>query len=139
MKCNAELNTRQKIVITYLLVCKTVKEAAQKAGVRLATVFKWLKDPVFKAELDRLREEVIADVADRLKVHCMKATEVLVDLMDSENEQIKRGSANDILNHTHAFIEMRELSVRLEALEKVIQERNEPWQSKDNLRVLNAI
>ena len=65
MKCNAELNTRQKTVMTHLLVCRTVKEAAQKAGVRLATVFKWLKDPTFKAELNRLREEVIADVADR--------------------------------------------------------------------------
>jgi len=39
MKCNAELNSRQKTVITHLLICKTVKEAAQKAGVRLATVF----------------------------------------------------------------------------------------------------
>ncbi len=139
MKCYSELNARQKKIMTYLLCCRTVKEAAQKAGIRLATVFKWLKDPIFKAELDRLREEVISDVADRLKVYCMKATDVLVDLMNSENEQIRRGSANDILNHTHAFIEMRELSVRLEALEKVIQERNEPWQSKDSLRVLNAI
>ncbi|BBI17509.1 Uncharacterized protein NCS13_1_1314 [Neochlamydia sp. S13] len=58
--------------MTYLLSCRTVKEAAQKAGIRLATVFKWLKDPLFKAELDRLREKVISDVVDRLKVYCMQ-------------------------------------------------------------------
>jgi hypothetical protein len=97
MKCDLELNARQKKIMTYLLSCRTVREASQKAGIRLATVFKWLKDPVFKAELDRLREEVISDVVDRLKVHCMKATDVLVDLMESENETIRRGSANDIL------------------------------------------
>lgn len=109
MKCDVKLTARQKNIITHLLCCRTVKEASQKAGVRLATVFKWLKDPGFKAELDRLREEVISDVVDRLKVHCMKATDVLVDLMESENETIRRGSANDILNHTHTFGEMREL------------------------------
>lgn len=140
MKCDAKLNARQKKIMTYLLSCRTIKEASQKAGVRLATVFKWLKDPEFKAELDRLKEEVISDVVDRLKVHCMRATDVLVDLMESENETIRRGSANDILNHTHTFIEIRELAVRLDAIEKNVKDRSEPWPpSKDSLRVLNAI
>lgn len=139
MKCDSELNTRQKKIMTHLLCCRTVKEASQKAGVRLATVFKWLKDPIFKTELDRLREEVISDVVDRLKVHCMKAADVLVNLMESENEAIRRGSANDILNHTHTFVEMRELAMRLDAVEKTIKDRSEPWPSKDSLHVLNAI
>lgn len=139
MKCDAELNPRQRKIMTYLLCCRTVKEASQKAGIRLATVFRWLKGPSFKAELDRLREEVISDVVDRLKVHCMQATDVLVDLMESENEVIRRGSANDILNHTHTFVEMRELAMRLDAVEKTIKERSEPWPSKDSLHVLNAI
>lgn len=138
MECDVKLNTRQKKIMTYLLSCRTVKEASQKAGIRLATVFKWLKDPGFKAELDRLREEVISDVVDRLKVHCMKASDVLVDLMESENEAIRRGSANDILNHTHTFVEMRELAIRLDTLEKTMKERGEPWQSKDNFHVLSA-
>lgn len=138
MKCYSELNERQKKIMTYLLCCRTVQEAAQKAGVRLATVFKWLKDPIFKQELDRLREEVVSDVVDRLKIHCMKATEVLVDLMESENETIRRGSANDILNHTTTFVEMRDLENRLESLEKAIKERSEPWPLKDSLHVLNA-
>lgn len=138
MKCGSELNFRQKKIMSYLLSCRTVKEASQKAGVRLATVFKWLKDPNFKAELDRLREKVISDVVDRLKVHCMKATDVLVDLMESENETIRRGSANDILNHTHTFVEMRELAMCLDTLEKTMKEMREPWQSKDNFHVLSV-
>lgn len=138
MKCSSELSARQKKIMTYLLCCRTVKEAAQKAGIRLATVFKWLKDPIFKQELERLREEVISDVVNRLKIHCMKATEVLVDLMESENETVRRGSANDILNHTTTFVEMRDLENRLDVLEKAIKERNEPWPLKDNLHVLNA-
>jgi hypothetical protein len=48
----------------------------------------------------------------------MQATDVLVDLMESENEAIRRGSANDILNHTHTFVEMSELAMRLDNLEK---------------------
>lgn len=71
-------------------------------------------------------------------MHCMKATDVLVDLMESENETVRRGSANDILNHTHTFVEMRELAMRLDTLEKTMKERNEPWQSKDNFHVLSA-
>ena len=138
MKCNVQLSTKQKKVITHLLSCRSIKEASEQSGIRLATIFKWLKDPLFKEELDRLREEVISDVVDRLKTYCAKATDVLVDLMGSENENIRRGAANDILNHTHTFVEMRELAIRLDTLEKTMKERNESWQLKDNLHVLSV-
>lgn len=132
-----ELNERQKKILTYLLTCKTVKEAASKAGVRLPTVFRWLKEPVFKSELERLRSEVISDVVSRLKVNCVQASEVLFALLGSQNENIRLKASNDILTHTQTFMNSRDIEVRLEKLEQSINNKgNDQWLQEDSLRVL---
>lgn len=51
----------------------------------------------------------------------MKAIDVLVDLIESENEAMRRGSADDILNHTHTFLEIHKLAMRLVSLEKTLK------------------
>lgn len=133
-----ELNERQKRILTFLLTSKSVKEAASLAGVRLATVFRWLKEPVFRAELERLREEVISDVVSRLKVQCLNASDVLVSLLGSQSESIRRGAANDIITHTQTFMNIRDIEGRLEKLEQSIKDNKgeSSWLPEDNLRVL---
>lgn len=131
-----ELNERQKRMLAFLLTCKTIKEASKKAGVRLATVFKWMRDPEFKAELERLREEIIGDVVNRLKIHCMQATEVLVDLLGSQSETVRRGAANDIISHTQSFMTLRDIEGRVEALEQSIKDKGEQWSVGEQSNVL---
>lgn len=121
MKHQIELNSRQRRAILHLLSAKTVKQAAKEAKVRLATLYKWMKCPVFRAELERLRSEIVSDTVARLKVHSLQAVGVLADLMNfSENEQIKRGCATDILENTRSFIQLRDLETRLAILEEAL-------------------
>lgn len=121
IKNQAELNARQKKAILHLLSAKTVKEAAREAKIRLATLYKWMKCPVFRAELERLRSEIVSDTVAQLKVFSLQAVGVLADLMNSsESEQIKRGCATDILENTRSFIQLRDLEVRLAAIENTL-------------------
>lgn len=121
IKHQIELNARQRKAILHLLSARTVKQASKEAKVRLATLYKWMKCPVFRAELERLRSEVVSDTVAQLKVHSLQAVGVLADLMStSENEQIKRGCATDILENTRSFIQLRDLENRLAVLEEAI-------------------
>lgn len=127
-----ELNPRQKRAILHLLSARTVKQAAKEAKVRLPTLYKWMKEPAFCEELERLRSEVVSDTVAQLKVYSLQAVGVLADLMHtSENEQIKRGCAVDILENTRSFIQVRDMELRLGVLEKAIsnptKERRESY------------
>lgn len=85
MKCitpirnEIELNPRQRKALLYLLSARTVKQAAKESKVRLATLYKWMKIPEFRAELERLRSEIVADTCAQLKVHSLQVVEVLIN------------------------------------------------------------
>lgn len=121
IESQVELNARQKKAILHLLSARTVKQAAKEAGIRLATLYKWMKSPIFRAELKRLRSEIVSDTVAQLKVYSLQAVGILADLMNlSENEQIKRGCATDILENTRSFIQLRDLENRLAMLEEAL-------------------
>lgn len=121
IELKAELNPRQRKAILHLLSARTVKEAAREAKIRLPTLYKWMKEPAFRQELERLRSEIVSDTVAQLKVHSLQAVSILADLMhSSENEQIKRGCATDILENTRSFIQLRDLEMRLSVLEEAI-------------------
>lgn len=121
IKHQAELNPRQKKAILHLLSARTVKQAAKEAKIRLPTLYKWMKEPAFREELERLRSEIVSDTVSQLKVYSLQAVGILADLMNtSENEQIKRGCATDILDNTRSFIQLRDLEIRLTNIENAI-------------------
>ena len=117
-----ELNARQRKAILHLLSARTVKQAATEGRIRLATLYKWMKCPVFRAELERLRSEIVSDTVAQLKVYSLQAVGVLADLMNhSDSDQVKRGCAGDILENTRSFIQLRDMEERLSALEAAIE------------------
>lgn len=121
IKHQIELNPRQKKAILHLLSSRTVKQAAKEAKIRLPTLYKWMKESRFREELERLRSEIVSDTVAQLKVYSLQAVCVLADLMNtSESETIKRGCATDILENARSFIQMRDMEIRLEALENAI-------------------
>lgn len=116
-----ELNARQRKAILHLLSARTVKQAAKEGRIRLGTLYKWMKDPLFRNELERMRSEIVSDTVAQLKVYSLQAVGVLADLMiNSDSDSIKRGCAGDILENTRSFIQMRDMELRLEALEAAI-------------------
>jgi hypothetical protein len=121
IKHSTELNPRQRKAILHLLSARTVKQAAKEAKIRLPTLYRWMKEPLFREELERLRSEIVSDTVAQLKVYSLQAVGVLADLMNSsESETIKRGCAGDILENTRSFIQLRDMELRLEALENAI-------------------
>ncbi|MGE4574522.1 hypothetical protein [Parachlamydia sp.] len=105
--------------IVVLASCSSYAEAARELGVSIPTIYKWLGDPEFEAKLESIRNQIVSESISKLKTHTTKAVDTLAMLLDDDSPQIRRGASNDILNHVSRFIEIKEIEVRLKALEAI--------------------
>ncbi len=94
-------------------------QAARLIGCSEEQIYAWLRDPEYKAQVDKARSELVNEAVQKLKAGMTKACDVLVQLLDDESPMIRRGVANDILNHAGKFIELKELEERIKKLESV--------------------
>jgi hypothetical protein len=112
------LSARQKKALPFFISSSSEVEACRLSKVSKQTFYEWLKNPLFKSELERLRNELINEAVGNLKANIGKAVNTLVILLDDTNSQVRRGAANDILNHIAKFKELQELEDRIESLER---------------------
>ncbi|OGW16731.1 MAG: hypothetical protein A3G93_08465 [Nitrospinae bacterium RIFCSPLOWO2_12_FULL_45_22] len=113
-----KLTRNQLRAIPYLVSCKTIDEAAQKARVSRCHIYKWLEAPSFKEELQRQRDIVTREALEKLKASITKAIDTLVSLLISDNENIKLRASMSIVDYTLKSIELQDLEKRVSILEE---------------------
>ena len=116
-----KLKKSKEDALVCLASCSSFNEAAKQLGVSVPTIYNWLIDPEFSAKLDSIRNQIVSEAISKLKTHTTKAVDTLALLMDDESSQVRRGASNDILNHACRFMELKEIEVRLKALEAIQQ------------------
>ncbi len=121
---DSKLTDRQLKALPFIVTAPTYTEGAKKAGVDRVTVYKWLKDPEFKAELDRQREEIAQEAFGVLQQSLTKAVETLVDMLDGNDSRLKRLVCNDIINHVLKHKELADFEKRLTAIEDRLSDRD---------------
>jgi Transposase len=112
------LTVKQIRTIPYLLAAPSIEEGCKRARVGKATVYGWLKQEFFREELNRRRKEVVELALETLKANVNKATEKLVEHLDSEKETISIRAAESIIEFVQRAIEAEELEQRIRAIEK---------------------
>ena len=117
------LNRKQRECIPHLIGARSLEEGRLKAKVSKATLFKWLKEDVFKAELDRQRNIVTSEALDRLKASLSKAVDELAGLIDADEKNIKIRACERVIEYFMKTKELSDIEGRLIALEKALSER----------------
>lgn len=115
-----KLRRSKEYALSVLATTTNYSEAARIIGCGHQQIYEWLKDQEFKEALDKLRSKLVEDAISKMKAHTTKAVDTLALLMDDESAQIRRGAANDILTHVGRFMELKEIEVRLNELERRI-------------------
>jgi len=115
-----ELTDKQKRLLSILIETPNITEAAQRAGIGRSTAQRWMKNSVFRKELDNLRRDAMKEAMNSVHSYTAKAVDGLVRLMDSSNEWVQMQSCIKILNRSVKIREVEELEERLTALEKSI-------------------
>jgi len=118
------LQPNQTEAIAALLENASVLQVSELVSVSRSTVYRWLRDPDFQAEL-RAAEGVILDKASRrLILLADKAISALVSIMDDPTQDgatQKRYAAQTILDNVLKLWELRNVESRLSELEKRVE------------------
>ena len=118
-----QLTARQLKTIPFIVTSPTYTEGIEKARVGRRTFYQWLKQPEFKAELDRQREEVAVEAFKVLSQSLTKAVETLADLLVNKDDRLKRLAAKDVIDFIVRHKEYEDLDKRLTAIEKQLSEQ----------------
>jgi len=57
-------------------------------GADRSTIYRWLNDPIFVAELEARRDEIVESMLDQQLLGSRMATAKLIELLASDNEQV---------------------------------------------------
>lgn len=109
--------------ITALLGSKTTQEAADLAGVTERTLYRWLSEPDFRANLTAAEGMAIEGAGRQLLAGQQKALDTLQDLMtNATSESVKRQACNDWLSMIFKYRELAALENRVTELERAYRE-----------------
>lgn len=113
---------KREIAIVALLTSPSVGAAAKAAKVSRATIYRWLEDQDFRARLKERRSAVLESAIESIKACTSKAVETLADLMDSQDERIRRLASKDMVDYGLRVKEVQSLEDRLAIMEEQLNE-----------------
>ena len=119
----SDLSVRQRRAIPLLVASRTIVEGCKKAGITEKTYYEWVKTSVFQDALHKAQSNIIDDALGKLRGNINKAIDALVELLDTDNDSLKRLVANDIIAHTLKMRELEDIEGRLETIERIVLER----------------
>jgi len=115
------LSEKQVIAIQALMRSRTYSEAAEAAGVSRCTLYRWLKDDLFNAELSKQQNELIKRSSRKLAGALDLAVDVLIDLLKTKNPQIRRLTAVNLIEYSIKTNDITDIEKRIKALEETIK------------------
>ena len=119
----SKLTARQLKAIPHIVSRPMYTEGCKKAKINKTTLYKWLKEAEFKAELDRQRDAVSAEAFGILSQSLTKAVETLVGLLDNKDDRLKRLTAKDVIDFIIRHKENEDLDRWLTEVEKRLGEK----------------
>ncbi|MBI2061982.1 MAG: tyrosine-type recombinase/integrase [Nitrospirae bacterium] len=96
----SETKNEDAALLAALAAGKSVDECAKATGVSRATAYRRLDDPAFKAELDRLKRDILDRTMAQLSEAGLEAVKTLRSLMShgKESARLDAGKAPDTVN-----------------------------------------
>ena len=73
------LSVRQLRALPCFLHSQSIEEICRQARISKCTYYQWLKEPAFRTELGKMRDELVTNAIESLKVHATRAVDTLVD------------------------------------------------------------
>ncbi len=119
------LSANQKKALVALLACPSVAAAAKQAGLGERTLYRYLADDTFKAELRARQDQAIAAATAALSGLTGTAIETLRKVLTDPDAShaVKVRAALGILRERRRIGELDDLAERVSRLEEVLGER----------------
>ena len=96
----------------------SVPQAAKKAGIGVNTAYVRLRDPDFRAEVERARDALLSQAVNKLVSASCDAVDALTENLSDENPAVRNKAAATILANMIQGVGLTEIVKRLEAVEE---------------------
>ena len=114
------LRPRQAAALPYVASESTLTRGAQAAQITRRTLTRWMNEPAFRAELERIRNN-IADLAySELEALTLKSVIRIAQLLDSDDPNVVQRASKTALSMSLSVRNQRELRRQMETLENAI-------------------
>jgi hypothetical protein len=117
MKENANTDLRQERAIVALLAEPTIGAAARAAEISEVTLWRWMKEPEFRAKLRDARRAVVEGAIGRLQQAATEAVDTLQRNLTCGTPSVEVRAATAILDQAVKAVELFDLAERVEQLE----------------------
>ena len=117
MKENANTDVRQERAIIALLATPTIGSAAKAAEISEVTLWRWMKESEFKANLRDARRAVVEGAIGRLENAATDAVDALHRNLTCGTPSVEVGAATVILDQAIRAVELFDVVERVERLE----------------------
>lgn len=99
MRDEKKLTMKQIRAIPKIIIAKNYDQGCKDAKISRSAFYKWMQDEYFAAEFHRQQVEIAEVALGMLSQNMERAVGVLVKILDSSDDRVKRLAANDIINH----------------------------------------
>lgn len=115
---------RHEKAMAALLTSDTQMEAAAKCGIAERTLRGYLADPVFFAEYQRRKRRLVSDATRQIQASYQSAIKALREIVESKEskESDKISAARTLLEYGLRLTETNEIMIRIEELERNVQD-----------------
>ena len=117
---NDSLSPRQQVALPYIASEPTVSEGARAAGIARMTLTRWMRDPVFREELQRVRRNIAEFAYNELEGLTLKSVVRLQQLLDDPDSNVRQRAIKTALSLSLNVRDRRELRRQVETLESAL-------------------
>lgn len=114
------LTQKQLAAMPDLSSSSTVSEAAKRVGITRGTIYRWMEDDEFRAELKRQRNEAASLARAELKGLMLKSICVFAEAMEDPNPFVRLKAARDSAYIALKIEESEDLRNRIDRLDDAI-------------------
>ncbi len=114
------LAPRQTAALPYIASESNLAEGARAAQIAKSTLMRWMQEPAFRAELERVRRNINDLAFSELEGFTLKAVVRLAELLEHPDPNVRLRAAKTVLSTSIATREDKELRHKLETIDNAL-------------------
>lgn len=114
------LSPRQAAALPYVASEPNLTRGAQAAQITRRTLTRWMNEPAFREELERIRNNIADFAYSELEGLALKGVFRIAQLMDSDDPNVAHRASKTALAMSMTVRDQRETRRRMETLENAI-------------------